>query len=283
MNEAGIVRVFSFADLKWIALLLLVSFAVQAKPLTVAIVPQFTTTQTFQKWQPLLDQLSKQTGLSFKLKVYNNFPDFERDYLQGEPDLVYYNPYHQVKGHLAQGYVPLVRDGKRKLTGIIVVGRDSPYQQLDDLDGKTFSFPAPNAFAASLYMRALLTEKEALTHHTHYSGSHSNSYRDVVAGRAEAAGGVFRSLKKQPKRIRDQLRVIYQTPGNSPHPLSAHRRVNKKSREKITQAILLMNNDPAGKAILQNIQMSHPVKASHLRDYQPLNRLGLEKYHVSGK
>ncbi|MDH5183593.1 MAG: phosphate/phosphite/phosphonate ABC transporter substrate-binding protein [Gammaproteobacteria bacterium] len=261
--------------------LLLLPLTIQATEYSFAVVPQYTVSKTFASWQPLMEALEKETGHSFKLKVYKSFKDFEETYLSGKVDFIYYNPYHQVKGQKSQGYIPLVRDGRRKLSGIIVVRKDKHYKQVSDLNNKTVAFPAPNAFAASLYMRALLAEKEQLNITPNYVHSHSNAYRHVVTGKAAAAGGVLRTLKKQPQAIREALMVLYQTPSNSPHPIAVHPRVSKQVRDAVTEAIFLMAESESGQALLTAVQIPSPVKADYKRDYQRLENLGLDKYYHS--
>ncbi|MBD3669595.1 MAG: phosphate/phosphite/phosphonate ABC transporter substrate-binding protein [Gammaproteobacteria bacterium] len=251
----------------------------QAEVYSVAVVPQYTVSKIYRSWKPLLAQLEQETGHSFKLLVYPGFKEFEQDYLKGVPDFIYYNPYHQLTGHQQQGYVPLVRDGQRKLKGIIVVRKDSDLARISDLNGKLIAFPAPNAFAASLYMRALLREREGIDFEARYIDSHSNGYRHVLHGRADAAGGVMRSLDSQPANVRERLKIIYETPGNPPHPIAVHPRIDANVQAQVTEALIRLQDSTAGLKLLAAIQMSSPVKADHERDYAPLGNLGLQRYY----
>lgn len=254
-------------------------FGVSAREYSFAIVPQYTVTKVYTSWKPVLAELQRSTGHNFKLLVYPSFREFETDYLNGVPDFVYFNPYHQVVGYKAQGYIPLVRDGERKLTGIIVVRKDSGIDSIAQLQGKEIAFPAPNAFAASLYMRALLQEKEGLKFNARYVLSHSNSYRHVYSGQAMAAGGVMSTLNTQPALIRDTLKVIYQTPDYPPHPIAAHPRVPVEDRKAVTDTLLAMRYSSNGLRQLAGIQMTYPMLADYQHDYAQLGRLGLERYY----
>lgn len=259
--------------------LLLLSIPAQARDFTLAVVPQYTVSEIYKNWQPLLSELERATGDRFKLLVYPSFRQFETDYLAGVPDFVYFNPYHQLVGNRAQGYIPLVRDGKRKLTGIIVVRKDSGIDSITQLQGMDIAFPAPNAFAASLYMRTLLSEKEGLNFHAYYVQSHSNGYRHVYTGKALAAGGVISTLRRQPAAIRNELKVIYQTPAYPPHPIAAHPRVSPTVRSKLTAVLLELQGTAQGRQLLSAIQMAHPIRAEYRRDYTPLGLLGLDRYY----
>jgi phosphonate transport system substrate-binding protein len=176
------------------------------------------------------------------------------------------------------GYQPLVRDSSAGLAGILVVRRDGPVRALADLNGKTLAFPSPNALGASLYMRALLAEKEGLRVQPIYVGTHQNVYRKVLMGEAQAGGGVQATLSKEPETVRSRLRILYTTAEIAPHPLAAHPRVPTAARRKIIEALLAMRADEEGRTLLAAVQIPQPIKADYRRDYEHLARLKLERY-----
>lgn len=245
---------------------------------TVAIAPQFAPLQIYRDWTPVLAHLEQATGYHFQLRVYEQLPRFEAELAQGIPDLAYMNPYHIVMVKQAQDYRPLIRDGSTRLSGVLVVLRDGPIKNIADLNGKTIAFPSPNAFGASLYMRAQLAEKEGLTINPVYGVNHQSVYRQVMAGDALAGGGVESTLRKEPEAVQTQLRVIYTTPGVAPHPFAAHPRVPVAAAKKIADALLAMGSDAEGSKLLAAVQIPQPIAADYARDYEPLLRLNLEKY-----
>jgi phosphonate transport system substrate-binding protein len=246
---------------------------------SITVVPQMPAKEIDRIWQPVLRRLGERTGLRFTLKVAPSIPHFEHSLLLAEPDFAFMNPYHQVLAFRAHGYVPLVRD-ETPLSGILVVRADGPIRTLRDLDGQTLAFPAPNAFGASLWMRALLAEREGLTINPHYVRTHGNVYRQVLAGGAVAGGGIHSTLANERPEIRDGLRILLETPRAAPHPLSAHPRVPAATRAAIVAAVLDMAGDPADATLLRAIPMGRPVAADHDRDYQPLEAYRLDKFIV---
>ena len=128
------------------------------KSYTLAIVPQMRATEIYAKWTPFVRRLSQELGIDIQLTTYPSIPQFESDLLKGEPDFVYMNPYHVVMKKKDEAYIPLVKD-KTPLVGILVAKKGGKVKSIKDLKGAEIAFPAPNAFAASLYMRALLTEQ----------------------------------------------------------------------------------------------------------------------------
>ena len=246
--------------------------------LVLAVVPQQVATVTARAWGPMADRLGVVLAHGIELRLYHSFDEFEAALAQGVPDLAFLNPYYQTIAHRSHGYLPLVRDGARRLTGVVVVRADSPVRTLADLRGRAVGFPDPNAFGASLYLRALLAEKERVAIRPVYLGSHANVYRHVLMGEVPAGGGIRQTLEQENEHARQALRVLYETPAAAPHPLSAHPRVPARERERIAHELLQLATSDTGRALLQGIGMPQPVRADQARDYAPLERLHLERY-----
>lgn len=244
---------------------------------TVAVVPQFQATELNRVWAPILARLSQEAGVQFTLKLSKDIPAFEDEVMAGKPDFAYMNPYHQVIARKAQGYVPLVRDSKL-LTGILVVRKDDPIKSVHELEGKTLAFPAPNAFGASLLIRGHLAEQDKIHITPFYAKTHTNAYRQTIVGKTAATGGLRATLDKEPDEVRATLRVLMETPGASPHPLSAHPRVPLSVQQAVMNAMLKLAADPDLQDAFKEIPMPNPVKADYTRDYKALEQIKLDKY-----
>ena len=191
----------------------LASTSYAAEPYTLGIVPQYDQRQLFEIWKPLLDELQRRTGLSFRLVSAPKIPVFEKEFLAGGYDFAYMNPYHLLKAQKAQGYAPIIRD-RAALRGILVVRKDSPIQKLPELNGKVVAFPSPNALGASLLLRADLSRLHRVSVVPLYVKTHSSVYLHVVKGLAEAGGGVQKTLEEQEQPIQDRLRTLYLNPAH---------------------------------------------------------------------
>ena len=248
-----------------------------ARTYVVSVVPQFPATEINRMWAPLLERLGQDTGVRFELRVARDIPSFEAELRAGDADFVYLNPYHQLVANQLHGYLPLVRDSE-PLSGLIVVRRDSPLRNPRELQGQTLAFPAPNAFGASMLVRAMLSEQDGVQIRPQYARTHSNSYRLVAAGQVSAAGGLRATLEREPEALRAQLRVLAETSSSAPHPLSVHPRVPTALRLAVQRAWLQMAQDSTMLALMKDLPMPHPVTADHERDYAPLARLHLDRY-----
>jgi len=246
---------------------------------SVAVVPQFPAAELHRDWAGLLERVGHDAGVTLVLKVAPGIPRFETELLAGAPDFAFMNPYHAVMAMRAQGYLPLLR-GSKPLTGILVVRRDDAIKSVRDLDGRQIAFPAPNAFGASLWMRALLAEREHIRISPLYVQTHSNVYRQVIHGLVAAGGGVNNTLAQERDEVRADLRVLMETPAVAPHPLAAHPRVPARVQQAVAEAFMRLAADPAGQALLAGVTLAGPVRADYGRDYRPLEQYRLDKYVV---
>lgn len=269
--------------IKQVALLLLLGlFSTTARAettFTIGIVPQFEPQKLASIWLPILDELAKQTGFSFKMIGPASIPEFEVAFQKGAFDFVYMNPYHATLAANSQGYIPLVRDGGRELTGVLVVRQDNPIKSIKELQGKPVAFPAPNALGASLLMRTELELMHAVKVIPKYVQTHSSVYFNVHFGLTEAGGGVLGTLGRQPQEIRDGLRILYQTRGMPPHPIVAHPRIPEDVRNKVKAGLLALGGTETGAALLRKVPMKKIIAAS-AEDYKVLSTWGLEAFYV---
>jgi phosphonate transport system substrate-binding protein len=249
---------------------------------TFAVVPQFSPSQLHQEWIPVLQRISHETGIALELKLVASYPKFESELMRGVADFAYVNPYHVVMSQPTQGYLPLLRDSK-PLVGILLARKDSVFKSPQDLKGQTIAFHAANAFGASLYMRALLTENFALQFTPRYLGTHSNVLRHLARNDVVAGGSVMSAFNGERPEVREQLHIIYKTPEVASHPIVVHPRVPVQVRDAVLHALLEMAKDEAGRALLKEIHFSNPVPTSYEKDYLPLASLKIQKYWVLEK
>ncbi|MGD0281512.1 MAG: phosphate/phosphite/phosphonate ABC transporter substrate-binding protein [Dissulfurispiraceae bacterium] len=252
------------------------NYALAVESYTFGVVPQFEQRKLYAVWKPVIDELERRTGLAFKLVTTLKIQDFEKEFLNGNFDFVYMNPYFMLVGSMSQKYIPLVRD-KSPLRGILVVPKDSPIKNLSELNGKVVAFPSPNAIGASMLIRADLERMYHVTVKPLYVKTHSSVYLHVVKGLAAAGGGVEKTLGEQEQEIRDSLRILYTTREIPSHPVAAHPRVAKIDREKVRRALLDMGLIPEGRKLLSRIPIKE-IMPARAGDYAAMSTWGLDDY-----
>lgn len=259
--------------------LLLTTRAGAADSYTFAVVPQFEQRKLFAIWKPIIDDVNRRTGLNITLATTLSIPAFEQGLEKGAYDFVYSNPYHILKAHDRQGYIPLVRDAAA-LRGILVVRQDSPLRHPGDMSGKALAVPSPNALGASLLLRADLENLYKARVKMVNVQTHSAVYMNVLAGVVEAGGGVEKTFSEQPANVQDGLRVLYTTRDMPSHPVAAHPRVPEAVRTRVRQALLALAGTPEGAAMMAKVPLTRLV-ATDISDYTVMRSWGLDRYWVN--
>ncbi len=229
--------------------------AVERPPLTFGIVPQQTASKLLQSWGPVLKWISRRSGHRIQFKTAPDIPTFEARTEAGEYDLAYMNPYHFTVFNRSAGYHAIARAKDKLIHGIIVVRKDSKISSLEDLEGEKVAFPAPAAFAATVLPRANLAALN-IDITPSYVSSHDSVYRAVARGFFPAGGGVIRTLGTADPETRDRLRVLWKSPGYTPHAIAAHSRLPARQVRDIQRALVEMHQHSDGKALLERLKVS---------------------------
>jgi phosphonate transport system substrate-binding protein len=251
----------------------------QSVPYIIGIVPQFEARKLHQTWKPIVDYLTIETGYQFKIEGSPKIPDFQNQFMRGEFDFVYMNPYHFVIASQQQHYIPLVKDVGKLLQGVLVVKKDSPITEIAQLNNSTIAFPAPNALGASLLMRQELHDLFKIDFYPRYVKTHDSVYLNVLLGETDAGGGVQNTLSRQPAEYQSALRVLHRTQQVQPHPFAVHPRVPQQVANQVKTALLKLGDSQSGQLLLSKIPMKK-IGPATLDDYLPLKKLGLERFTV---
>lgn len=217
------------------------------------IVPQSSGSKLSKLWSPILKYLESHSEVDLRFATTRNISTFEKRLGAGEYDFVYMNPHHYTKYNEAQGYMAFAKAKNKKLKGIIVVQKDSPYRTINDLDNTELAFPS-HAFAANLVPRAIIT-KANLNFTSKYVASHDSVYRNIARGRYPAGGGVMRTFNNASPEYRDKLRVLWTSEGYTPHAFAVHPRVPQAIVDKLQSILLDMEQIPEGQHLLKKLQL----------------------------
>jgi len=236
------------------------SVAETGKVYTFGVVPQQAATKMARAWIPLLNYVYEQNGIRLKFKTAPDIPTFEQRMLAGDYDFAYMNPYHYTVFHTQPGYQAIMHARDKKIKGIIVVRKDAPYHKLSDLNTQAIAFPSPAAFAASILTRKEFSLRE-ISIQPHYVSSHDSVYYSVAKGLYPAGGGIMRTFKAIDPAIREQLRILWTTPGYTPHAVAVHPRVDSHIAEDVTKILTAIDTASAQSKLLQAVNVKGWVKA----------------------
>ena len=249
------------------------------KALGFGVVPQQSASRLAEEWAPLLIEISRRSGVPLVFRTAASIPAFEERLGRGEYDLAYMNPYHYVVFHAAAGYRAFAKEQDRKIKGILVVRKDSPYRKPADLAGKTVAFPAPAAFAASILPQAEFGRLQ-IPIQAKFVSSHDSVYRAVASGLQEAGGGIQRTFEAIPAEVRDALRVLAETPSYTPHAFATLPSVPPDVLAKVLAAMQSLGGDETGQRLLAPLAFKGiaPAQDKDWNDIRALDIRLLERY-----
>lgn len=236
------------------AFLLPLSMSIAAETLTFGVVPQQSAKVLAQRWSPVMKYLSDKTSLDIRFTTAKDIPTFEKRVAAGDYDVAYMNPYHFTVFNKTPGYQAVAKQQGKRIKGIVVVRKDSPIKNFNDLEGKQVAFPSPAAFAATIIPRAQM-DLEGINITPEYVSSHGSVYRSVAKGFFAAGGGIMRTFSNTPDDIREQLRILWTSPGYTPHAIATHPNVPADIKAKIQQELVSMATDSEGKGLLAGLKI----------------------------
>ncbi len=242
---------------------------------TFGVVPQQSAKKLAQIWTPILAHISAETGHQLQFQTAKNIPTFEKRLADGAYDLAYMNPYHYTVFHKSPGYKAFARRDQQKISGIIVVHKDSSYKYLSDLDGMKLAFPSPAAFAASILTRSQL-EMDNINFTPNYVSSHDSVYLTVSKNIFAAGGGVVRTYNNTDPKVKKNLRILWKTEAYTPHAFAAHPKTPENVIKDIQKSMQNLSKSEKGKALLESVKFKHGIVSAKDNDWDDVRALKIE-------
>jgi phosphonate transport system substrate-binding protein len=230
------------------------------KPVAFAVVAGDSVKATIEKFQPLMDYLSKKTGSAFELKPVKDYETVVAGFKTAEYDAGIIGS--GVGGAAIRdiGAIPVARPvvkGSSSYRGLIIARKDSGLKKIEDFKGKAFDFGRKGNSSGHLYPLTLLKAKkldpDAFFSKTEYQGKHEVAISKVlnkeVAG-AAVKDSTFEKMKKEDARIEKELVVLSKSEA-FPDTTHFFRKGAPADLVKATRKALLgIEKDPDGKAAL---------------------------------
>lgn len=140
-----------------------IGFQEEPNIITYAYVPQYFHKVSFERHNPLVEYLRRETGLSIRQVFPDSFDDYIRKTGQGKIDISFANPFIYVKVNERYGVQAFARiielDGKENFRGLIISRADNEaIQSIQDCRGKRWVAVDPSSAGGYLYALGLFWE-----------------------------------------------------------------------------------------------------------------------------
>jgi phosphonate transport system substrate-binding protein len=218
------------------------------KALIFGVLSQRNAVVTAEYWNPILDYVSRKSGIALQLKMGKTVQETDRMMELGEFDLVFSN--HIFIPRISKaGYRVIARFAGEPIQAQIVVLEDSTIRTLESLAGKEVAFPSETAFVGYVSMDALM--RKDIQVNPVFAGNQEGAMGQLKAGSVNAAS--VNSLVMQEFAVREQIkyRVLWSSASFAGIPLAVNRRLSKKKIKAVRDALFTMASDPEGLKVLR--------------------------------
>ena len=254
--------------------------------LTFAVIPAENAADTTNRWQPLMDHLSKTIGVPVKLRIVNDYAAVVQGQKEGTIHIGLYGAASFARAVIVGADVSpfgieVNKDGSTGYYSVVYVKKDSPFQKLEDLKGKTLGLVDPNSTSGNnvprFEMNKLGIDPDKYFSKVVYAGTHENAAIGVAQGTFDACFNAWTNeedsdaLKADKKGLLkfSDLRIIYKSQPILNGPLAYLNSMPEDLKKTVADAFLnayTANREAFDKAY-DGKKLSY--KAITTKDYQP--------------
>jgi len=227
-----------------------------------------------QAWKAVFNYIAQESGLDIVFEPAKSQLDFELKLAKSYYDLAYLNPLQFNSFRDSPGYQAQIKRKSQPLRGMIFIKKNSPIKSFSKLRGSIIAFPGLLNFPASIIPRESLHRLNfEIT--PQFLANQNTVYHEVARGHFVAGAGTEESYLAQPTDIRNSLVKIWDSPGFSPYVFAAHPRVPFFSLVKLKRAMVRMNKQQAGKALLEDIFVENGFEVAKDSDWDEIKQIDL--------
>jgi phosphonate transport system substrate-binding protein len=222
----------------------------------------------------LKDYLKQKTKLDIKLKFARTYSTMRNLIMENSVNVAYIcgATYVDLKSSKKIELLALPTvDKKPYYYSLVIAKKNSNYKKIDDFKGKVYAMSDPESNSGSLVPRYELQKRGYKGNHFFkrvvYTYDHGESIEAVLDGFVQGASvdsivyGAF--LKNFPKSS-THLKVIQKFGPYPTTPFVISKKISKKTKNKIQQALINMVDDKNGKEILDAMAIGSFIKPNNL-------------------
>jgi len=252
------------------------------KPLRIGMGGIITPKEGYRYYQQLQGYLAQQLGQPVQLVDRANYEELNRLLQSGGIDAAFVcaGPYVEGKQQFDMQLIamPLV-NGKSVYHAYIIVHKDSPIQNLSQLEGKSFAFTDPKSNSGKLvptYMLAQLkTTPERFFSRRIFTYGHDNSIKAVAERHVDGASVdslIWDYTARKYPHLTANTRVIATSEPYGIPPVVVRPGIDPALKQRLQQALLTVHQNPEGKAILDGMLIDRFVPGDD-RNYDSIRAM----------
>jgi phosphonate transport system substrate-binding protein len=253
----------------------------QPDRLRIGLIPEMNIFKQKARFKPLGEYLGRKLGVPVQFTILSRYGNIIDSFTADRMDGAFFGSFTGALAIEKLGVVPVARpvnlDGASTYHAHIFVRRESPYQTVAELRGKRMAFVDRATTAGYVFPLALLRERgirggRDFFGESWFTGSHDAAIHAVLDGKADAGAAkntVYDRLRAEDPRIDRELRILAESPPVPSNGLCVRRGLPRALVEKLQRALLALDRDPEGLAVLKQFGALRFIETSS-EDYRPV-------------
>ena len=244
--------------------------------------PAGTPKEGYVYYQRLQAYIGKRLGRTVQLVDRGNYKEMNRLLETGELDAAFVcaGPYVEGKEKFGMELLamPLVK-GKPIYRSYIIVRKDSPIKQFEDLRGKVFAFADPKSNTGKLvptYMLSRMNETpDSFFAHYIFTYGHDQSIRSVAERLVDGAAVdslILDYLAQRTPALIKNIRIIAKSGPYGIPPVVVRPGLDPELKKQLKDILLSASADPEGNDILKGMMIDRFVEGDD-KNYDTIRRI----------
>lgn len=228
--------------------------------LTLGIHPFLPALELIDRFMPLANYLSRETGFSVSIKVTKSYEDHIEEIGNDLLDVAYMGPASYIKMVQKYGQKPLLAQQKHagipKFHGVIFTAKNSQINSLVNLKGKRFAFGSTSSTMSYLIPRFMLLKSGIRIEdfeHFDFLENHNNVALSVLMGDFDAGATKEEVFQLYEKR---GLKLLAKSPPITEHLFVARKSLSQQVILALRSSLFKLSKFKEGKQILSSLNPS---------------------------
>lgn len=249
--------------------------------LLIGLIPEMNVFKQKDRFKFLGEYLSEKTGMNVEFTILSRYGNIIDRFTTEGMDGAFFGSFTGALAIQKLGVVPLARpvnlDNTSTYHGYIFVKKDSGIKTARDMKGKRMAFVEKATTAGYIFPLSYLRENGV--HDTKnffkeyfFAGSHDAAIKAVLNGNADigaAKHSIYDRVLAEEPRSGNELVILAKSPRVPSNGLCVRKGLDESLKQKLKQALLDLDSDPAGERILKKFGALKFVSTT-ARDYQPV-------------
>jgi phosphonate transport system substrate-binding protein len=235
----------------------------EQRPLLIALASVISPKETIGYYRAIAQHVAKATGRPTVLIQRKTYAEVNMLMSNGEVDIAFLSTgaYASYRGmNEIELLVMAERSGNSLYTPDVIVHRDSEFQSLEDLQGRTFAFTDPLSFSGHMviedYLSRQNTVPEKYFKRFFYTYNHDKSLWAVANHLVDGASidsQIYEYAKLRNPSLTEKIRIISSLKPSPTGPVAISKRVPPEQKEALQQIFLKMNQTPETADAMQQL------------------------------